>query len=74
MSEERQVMLLLISLAIGLLIGIERGWHGMQQEKPHLAGVRTFGLIGLLGGATGLTVRGQEPCCTASSSSPWPGP
>lgn len=40
-----------LALAAGLLIGLERGWH--QRERPdghRVAGLRTFALIGLLGG------------------------
>ncbi len=42
-----------ISLAIGLLIGLQRSWQEISRQKdkmPILAGLRTFGLIGLLGG------------------------
>jgi uncharacterized membrane protein (DUF4010 family) len=44
-----------VALGIGLLIGIERGWR-TRDEKPgsRTAGLRTFTLIGLLGGTTGL--------------------
>ena len=43
------------ALAIGLLIGIERGWEKREAaEGQRIAGVRTYGLIGLLGGATAL--------------------
>lgn len=41
-----------IALAIGLLVGLERGWQ--EREAPagsRTAGVRTFGISGLLGGA-----------------------
>ena len=39
------------ALAIGLLIGVERGWQKRAvQEGRRIAGVRTYGLIGLLGG------------------------
>ena len=42
---------ILIALAIGLLIGIERGWSGRKEDEgDRLAGLRTFSLIGLLGG------------------------
>lgn len=43
------------ALACGLIIGIERGWH-LRDEQPgtRAAGVRTFGLYGLLGGVSGL--------------------
>lgn len=43
-----------LALAIGLLFGIERGWHGRDEsEGDRIAGVRTFALTGLLGGITG---------------------
>lgn len=42
---------LAVALSIGLLIGIERGWHERDRsEGRRIAGIRTFGLIGLLGG------------------------
>src|SRR4051794_372593 len=42
-----------LALAIGLLIGIERGWRE-RDARPgsRAAGIRTFALIGLLGGVT----------------------
>lgn len=40
-----------LALAIGLLIGLERGWvKRALPEGGRLAGIRTFGLVGLLGG------------------------
>jgi uncharacterized membrane protein (DUF4010 family) len=40
-----------VALMIGLLIGAERGWHDRAAERgSRPAGVRTFGMIGLLGG------------------------
>lgn len=40
-----------IALALGLLIGIERGWtERSAEEGRRIAGIRTFGLLGLLGG------------------------
>src|SRR6056297_159541 len=42
---------ILASLAVGLLIGIERGWSGRKEDEgDRVAGLRTFSLIGLLGG------------------------
>jgi uncharacterized membrane protein (DUF4010 family) len=52
---------LLVATAIGLLIGIERGW---RERKAHggtrTAGIRTFTLIGVLGGIIGLLARTLE--------------
>ena len=43
------------ALAIGLLIGVERGWKSREaKEGERIAGLRTFGLTGLLGGGTGV--------------------
>ncbi len=44
-----------VALGIGLLIGIERGWR-TREEVPgsRTAGVRTFTIIGLLGGTIGV--------------------
>lgn len=43
--------LLGIALAIGLLIGLERGWSSRAQaDGMRIAGLRTYGLLGLLGG------------------------
>lgn len=46
---------LLVALAIGLMIGIERGWQERESmDGQRVAGVRTYGLIGLLGGVFGI--------------------
>ena len=43
------------ALAVGILIGIERGWKLRgAQEGMRVAGVRTFSLLGLLAGLAGL--------------------
>jgi len=43
------------ALAIGLLIGLERGWTSRhEQAGTRVAGFRTFGLLGLAGGIAGL--------------------
>lgn len=46
---------LLVALAIGLMIGVERGWQERESmDGQRVAGVRTYGLIGLLGGVFGI--------------------
>jgi uncharacterized membrane protein (DUF4010 family) len=48
-----------IALAIGLVIGIERGWQQREEaEGERAVGLRTHALAGLLGGAWGAIARG----------------
>lgn len=50
---------LALALAIGMLIGVERGWRTREEEAgSRVAGVRTFALIGLLGGLIGIELPG----------------
>ena len=40
-----------LALAIGLLVGMERGWREREApDRSRTAGIRTFGISGLLGG------------------------
>lgn len=49
---------LAIALALGLLIGLERGWKGREAaEGQRIAGIRTFGLISLLGALWAMAAR-----------------
>ena len=49
-----------LALALGLLVGVERGWQEREAaEGSRLAGIRTFGLISLLGGLWDLPVAVQ---------------
>ena len=50
--------LLALATAIGFLAGVERGWkQRLEASGSRIAGLRTFTLIGLLGGLTGLIAR-----------------
>lgn len=50
---------LALALAIGLLVGVERGWRQRGEESgARVAGIRTFTLVGLLGGLIGLGLDG----------------
>jgi uncharacterized membrane protein (DUF4010 family) len=52
---------LAVATLIGLLIGIERGWRERNAHGgTRTAGIRTFTLIGLLGGIIGLSARAFE--------------
>jgi uncharacterized membrane protein (DUF4010 family) len=43
-----------LALAIGLLFGMERGWHTRAESGGiRVAGIRTFALMGLFGGLSG---------------------
>lgn len=54
MSEADVFMRLGLALSIGLLLGLERGWHSRTEaEGDRIAGIRTFALTGLLGGVSG---------------------
>jgi uncharacterized membrane protein (DUF4010 family) len=58
-----------LALAIGLLIGLERGWRERDAESgSRTAGIRTFTLIGALGGLWGAMtpVLGPVPLAAAA--------
>jgi uncharacterized membrane protein (DUF4010 family) len=53
---------LVLALALGLLIGLERSWRGRHgEEGSRIAGLRTFGLISLLGGLWALLAQHFGP-------------
>lgn len=46
---------LLTALAVGLMIGVERGWSSRaEQEGERVAGIRTFSLVAILGGLSSI--------------------
>ncbi|HRF10134.1 MAG TPA: DUF4010 domain-containing protein [Xanthobacteraceae bacterium] len=54
---------LAVATLVGLLVGIERGWRERDSEGGmRTAGIRTFTLIGILGGVIGMIARSlKEP-------------
>jgi uncharacterized membrane protein (DUF4010 family) len=51
-----------IALAIGLLIGLERGWRSREEaEGERTAGLRTYALAGMLGGISGALTLASSP-------------
>ena len=67
MDQEELFRRLAVSLAIGLLVGLERGWQ-TREERDHqrTAGLRTFALTGLLGGICGLISLVSSPFVLAA--------
>ena len=56
-----EVLNLLASLAAGLVIGIERGWSQRERDDgARVAGLRTFSLVGLMGGVLALVADGAN--------------
>ncbi|KTG17292.1 MULTISPECIES: DUF4010 domain-containing protein [unclassified Guyparkeria] len=55
LQENQSLVLLTVSLLLGALIGLERGWSSRQKEAgERIAGIRTHALLGLLGGLAAL--------------------
>lgn len=58
---------LAVALAIGLLVGLERGWKTREEEDgQRAAGFRTFALSGLLGGIAAALSAVSEPIVLAA--------
>ena len=56
-----------LALAIGFLIGLERGWKAREEkEGQRTAGLRTYSLIGLLGGIFAALTKDQNFLLLAS--------
>ncbi|HEY0824415.1 MAG TPA: MgtC/SapB family protein, partial [Ramlibacter sp.] len=53
------------ALSVGLIVGLERGWRDRDRpEGGRVAGLRTFALIGLLGGVLHLEADSPLPLAT----------
>ena len=58
---------LAVALAIGLLVGLERGWKTREEEDgQRAAGFRTFALSGLLGGIAAALSKVSDPIVLAA--------
>lgn len=56
-----------VALAAGLLVGLERGWRQREEaDGDRAAGLRTFGLSGLLGGICGALSAATHPLVLAA--------
>ena len=61
MEQTELILRLGLSFAIGFLIGLERGWRERDEEEGHrTAGLRTFTLMGLMGGIFGALSLGGD--------------
>jgi uncharacterized membrane protein (DUF4010 family) len=56
-----------LAFALGLLIGIERGWsQRLEPDGSRVAGIRTFALLGLAGGVAGEAAARLSPLLGAA--------
>jgi uncharacterized membrane protein (DUF4010 family) len=67
MEQSELLLRLGLALAIGFLIGLERGWRERDEPEGHrTAGLRTFALVGLMGGVFGALSLGGDRLLLAS--------
>lgn len=58
LMSNQTIINLAVALLLGAIIGLERGWDAREQKAgERIAGIRTFALIGLLGGVSGVLAR-----------------
>lgn len=68
MDDLETLQRLALALAIGTLIGLERGWQGRDvPEGGRVAGVRTFALSGLFGGVSAALTDALGPLALAAA-------
>src|SRR5690554_95312 len=50
-ASNQTIINLAVALLLGAIVGLERGWDAREQKSgERIAGIRTFSLVGLLGG------------------------
>ncbi|KAA1170590.1 MgtC/SapB family protein [Marinobacter salinexigens] len=58
LNNHQTTIRLAIALLLGAIIGLERGWEARDQKSgERIAGIRTFALVGLLGGISAVLAR-----------------
>lgn len=58
LENNQTTLRLAVALLLGAIIGLERGWEARDQKSgERIAGIRTFALIGLLGGVAAVLTR-----------------
>lgn len=68
MDQEELFLRLAVALAIGLLIGLERGWQTREDpDHQRAAGLRTFALTGLFGGIAAAITAVTSPVVLAAA-------
>jgi len=68
MDQEDLFRRLAVSLAVGLLVGLERGWQLREEaEGERTAGLRTYALTGLLGGISAAVSAASSPLLLAAA-------
>jgi uncharacterized membrane protein (DUF4010 family) len=50
-----------LSLAVGMLVGLERERHASEEKRPGFAGIRTFPMIAMAGSISGLLSQAWGP-------------
>lgn len=60
--DNSQLLRVLVALALGMLIGLQRGWHERNTRSGgRIAGIRTFGLLAVSGALTAALVPAIGP-------------
>ena len=62
LASNRTMIHLAVALLLGAIVGLERGWGAREQQSgERIAGIRTFALVGLLGGLSAVLADAITP-------------